>query len=83
MIESERQESRLLRLIFGSDARLVETGPAPGNSGSVEIHLDGRRLGDGPTFRAALTAAWRGISEGSGEKIGCETRPRIDERRPG
>jgi hypothetical protein len=83
MVEDERQERRIVRAMFGTDARLIETGPAPGKNGSVAIDVDGRRLGSGRTFRAALTAAWLSIPEGDGEKIGCETRPRTNERPAG
>ena len=59
MVEDTRQERRIVRAMFGDAARLVERGPTPGKNGSVAIHVDGRRLGDGPTFRQALAHTQR------------------------
>ena len=70
MIESERAELRLVKQMFGDGALLIERGPTGILPGSAVIDVDGRRLGSGPTFREALTAACRNIREGIGEKIG-------------
>jgi hypothetical protein len=59
MIENGRTERRIIKAMFGDAARLVERGPHGSLPGSVEIDLDGRRLGNGPTFRQALALAQR------------------------
>ncbi|MCL4205752.1 MAG: hypothetical protein KJ000_24990 [Pirellulaceae bacterium] len=54
MIETERTERRIIQQAFGGAAQLVETGPAPGHPGRVEIWRGGGLLGSGTTFARAL-----------------------------
>ena len=54
MIEHMRQEQRIIDQIFDGRGIVSETAPTPAGPGTTAIRIDGRVVGWGVSFRAAL-----------------------------
>ena len=66
MLESERNERRIVRRVFGPDAELEEYGSTGELPGQVQIRLDGALLGSGQSFAKALCDAMAFVLPGVG-----------------
>ena len=64
MIETQRSEYRKIRLAFGPDVTIQETGPTRG-AGQVEIRRDGALIGSGQTLARALADGLAFVSGGA------------------